>query len=111
MLKVDLPPLNVKHFSTADAWLKKISGSRKDHILPTIFYQSLCHWVPETAGSRPQKYVQLITWSSEDDYPVSLEGSISRLCAQIQGNIYINVPLCRLASQWVNICSFLIHII
>ena len=39
---------------------KKVSGSRKDHILPPIFYQSLCHWGPETAGSQSQKYAQLI---------------------------------------------------
>ena len=42
----------MKHFSAADAWLKKVSGSQKDHILATIFYQSLCHWGPETSGSR-----------------------------------------------------------
>ena len=58
MLKV--PPLNVKHFSAADSWIKKVSGSRKDHILATIFYQSLCHWGPETSGSWSQKYAQLI---------------------------------------------------
>ena len=38
----------------------KVSGSRKDHILTTISFQSLCHWDPETAGSQSQKYVQLI---------------------------------------------------
>ena len=63
MLKV--PPLNVKHFSAADAWLKKkVSGCRKDHPLSTIFYQSLCYWGPKTAGSRSQKYVQLIIVST-----------------------------------------------
>ena len=58
MLKV--PPLDVKHFSAADACQKKSLGSRKDHILPTILYQSLYHWDPEAASSRSQKYVQLI---------------------------------------------------
>ena len=64
----------MKHFSAADACQKKrVLASRKDHILPTILYQSLYHWGPETSSSRSQKYVQLIIKSSED-HPCRLKG-------------------------------------
>ena len=58
-----------------------MSGSRKDHILATIFYQSLCHWGPETSGSVTDVSIYIYDWYVvlSRGFPTLFQNSLCRV--------------------------------